>query len=91
LQNFAGYVRLVLPAPVPANLTIVVEHAEALTHPPYGPANGDIYNGNYRTAKSIDTYTTRAVETGFVVLEPLFTYHGFRCGMHCRRAHVVAW
>lgn len=33
-QNFSGYVRLTLPAPVPAGLTITLRHAEILQHPP---------------------------------------------------------
>lgn len=36
-QNFQGVVRLTLPAPVPANLSIRVRHAELLNHPPCEP------------------------------------------------------
>ena len=77
-QNFAGYVRLSLPAPVPAGLAIQLRHAELLTHPPYGPKDGSIYVGNLRAAKATDLYTTGGVTEGFEVFEPVFTYHGFR-------------
>lgn len=77
-QNFSGYVRLTLPAPVPANVTVTLRHAELLQHPPYGPQDGNIYVGNLRSAKATDMYTTRASPDADLVLEPLFTYHGFR-------------
>lgn len=44
----------------------------------YGPQDGNIYVGNLRSAKATDTYTTRETNDGTLVLEPLFTYHGFR-------------
>jgi len=77
-QNFAGYVRLFLPAPVAANQTLTLRHAELLQHPPYGPQDGNIYVGNLRSAKATDVYITREVDSGVLVLEPMFTYHGFR-------------
>jgi alpha-L-rhamnosidase len=77
-QNFAGYVRLNLPAPFPGNVTITLRHAELLQHPPYGPQDGNIYVGNLRSALATEVYTTRQVDTGVLSLEPLFTYHGFR-------------
>ena len=77
-QNFAGFVRLTLPAPVPAGLAIKLRHAELLMHPPYGPKDGNIYVGNLRSALATDLYTTGGVTEGFEVWEPVFTYHGFR-------------
>lgn len=79
-QNIAGYVRLTLPAPVPAGITLVLRHAEALQHPPYGPKDGNIYVGNLRTAKATDTYTTKGTAAGgdAEIFEPMFTFHGFR-------------
>ena len=35
-QNFAGGVRLSLPGPTTAGTKIIVRHAEAVMHPPYG-------------------------------------------------------
>ena len=77
-QNFAGYVRLRYPAPVPAGVNITLRHAELLQHPPYGPKDGSVYTGNLRSAKATDVYTTRASPDDDVLFEPLFTYHGFR-------------
>lgn len=76
-QNFAGFVRLTLPAPVAPGVTITLRHAEVLQHPPYGPIDGSIYVGNLRSAKATDTYTTRG-SSGAEIWEPQFTYHGFR-------------
>ena len=89
-QNFAGYVRLTLPAPVPAGLNVTLRHAEVLQHPPYGPQDGSIYVGNLRSARATDTYTTRASPDDDVVFEPMFTYHG--CARaHARRDVIAAW
>jgi alpha-L-rhamnosidase len=74
----AGFVRLTLPAPVPAGIPIKLRHAELLMHPPYGPKDGNIYVGNLRSALATDLYTTGGVSEGFEVFEPVFTYHGFR-------------
>lgn len=71
-QNFAGFVRLTLPAPVAPGITITLRHAEVLQHPPYGPIDGSIYVGNLRSAKATDTYTTRGSSTA-EVWEPQFT------------------
>ena len=76
-QNFAGFVRLTLPAPVAPGVTITLRHAEVLQHPPYGPRDGSIYVGNLRSAKATDTYTTRGSSEA-EVWEPEHTYHGFR-------------
>jgi alpha-L-rhamnosidase len=76
--SLQGVVRLTLPAPVPGGFNITVRHAELLTHPPYGPVDGSIYVGNLRSAQATDTYVTRATDSGVLILEPMFTFHGFR-------------
>ena len=76
-QNFAGGVRLSLPGPTAPGTRIIVRHAEAIMHPPYGPQDGSLYFGNLRSAEATDTYTTRGSADG-EVFEPLFTWHGFR-------------
>jgi len=79
-ENGAGIVRLTLPSPVPAGLVITLRHAEILQHPPYGPADGNIYVGNLRSAAATDVYITKGGGEGeeSEVYEPVFTYHGFR-------------
>ena len=76
-QNFAGGVRLALPGPTPAGLTITVRHAEAVQHGMYGPKDGSLYYGNLRSAEATDTYTTAGSADGETFF-PLFTWHGFR-------------
>ncbi len=76
-QNFAGGVRLSLPGPTAAGVTVTVRHAEAVLHPPYGPQNGSLYYGNLRSAEATDTYTTKGSVDG-ETFEPFFTWHGFR-------------
>lgn len=77
-QNIAGSTRLVLPAPVPAGVTITIRHAESIQHPPYGPQDGNLYYGNLRSASATDVYTTAGTSTGAEVFVPPFAYHGFR-------------
>ena len=78
-QNFAGVVRLTLPGPVPAGVTVTMRHAELLQHTIYGPKDGSIYVGNLRSALATDVYTTAGTTgTANEVFEPVFTYHGFR-------------
>lgn len=74
-RNLAGWTRLRVTGPKGA--TVVLKHAEVLMHPPYGPANGSVYQGNLRTALATDTYTLRG-DAGGEVYEPHFTYHGFQ-------------
>jgi len=69
-QNMAGGVRLALPGPTPPGVTVVVRHAEAVLHPPYGPQNGSLYFGNLRSAEATDTYTTKGSADG-EVFEPM--------------------
>jgi alpha-L-rhamnosidase len=78
-QNLAGFVRLTLPAPFDAGVTLTLRHAELLQHPPYGPLDGSIYVGNLRSARATDVYITGGVDEGEEVWEPpIGTYHGFR-------------
>ena len=41
-------------------------------------ADDTLYNLNYRSARSTDSYTCRGPVTDFEEWEPLFTFHGFR-------------
>ena len=81
-QNFAGTVRLSLPGPTQAGVTITIRHAEAVMHPPYGAKDGTLYYGNLRSAEATDVYTTRGDARG-EFFEPMFTWHGFRCVRVC--------
>jgi alpha-L-rhamnosidase len=47
-----------------AGQTVIMRHAEVLQHPPYGPADGSIYQGNLRTALATDTFTLRGDPQG---------------------------
>jgi alpha-L-rhamnosidase len=77
-QNLSGFIRLTLPAPVPAGLNITIKHGEVLNHPPYAPVDGTVYYDNLRTAKQTDIYITAGSVDQDEVFEPVFTYHGFR-------------
>ncbi|MGH3400543.1 MAG: family 78 glycoside hydrolase catalytic domain, partial [Streptosporangiaceae bacterium] len=66
-QNLTGWVRL--RARGPAGTTIRVRHGEVLD------ADGALYTDNLRTARATDEYT---LDGGPAVLEPRFTWHGFR-------------
>jgi len=74
-QNIAGWVKLKVRGP--AGMTVRLRHAETLMHPPYGPRDGNIYIGNLRGAKAIDTYTLKGDPAG-EEFQPTFTQHGFR-------------
>jgi alpha-L-rhamnosidase len=67
-QNMVGWARINVPAE--KDKTITIHFAEMLKD------DGTLYNENYRTAKSTDTYT--AAQTGTIQWEPHFTFHGFR-------------
>jgi alpha-L-rhamnosidase len=67
-QNIVGWARLKIP--VEKDQTITIQFAEMLHD------DGTIYNANYRSAKSTDTYI--ASETGIIEWQPHFTFHGFR-------------
>jgi alpha-L-rhamnosidase len=66
-QNLAGWVRLRAHGPV-ARL-VEVRHGEMLN------PDGTLYVENLRTARQADSYVTTGGEQ---VLEPHFTFHGFR-------------
>jgi len=67
-QNLAGWIRLRIKGK--AGDTIKLSHAEVLDK------NGNFYTGNLREAKALDIYILKG--HGEEVLEPHFTYHGFR-------------
>ncbi|HXW80077.1 MAG TPA: family 78 glycoside hydrolase catalytic domain, partial [Acidimicrobiales bacterium] len=66
-QNVAGWVRLSIDEPAP--VTVTVRHGEMLAE------DGSLYIANLRTARQTDSYR---VAGGPQVLEPRFTFHGFR-------------
>ncbi len=67
-QNVAGFVRLTVRGH--AGDPVVVTHAEVLE------PDGRLHTRSLRSAKAIDTYVL--ADDGEVVLEPTFTFHGFR-------------
>ncbi len=67
-QNMVGWPRLRIP--VAKNGTVTVRFAEMLN------ADGTLYTANYRSAKSVDSYTAAA--DGTIDWQPEFTFHGFR-------------
>lgn len=66
-QNLAGWARLKIDQP--AGATVRVRHGEVLAE------DGSLYVQNLRTARQNDVFT---VAGGPEVLEPHFTFHGFR-------------
>jgi alpha-L-rhamnosidase len=66
-QNLAGWIRL--RASGPAGTIVRVRHAEVLN------PDGTIYTDNLRGARATDTFV---LSGGDDVLEPTFTFHGFR-------------
>ena len=71
-QNMVGFPHLELRGR-PGG-TVTVRYAEMLN------ADGTLYNANYRTARSIDTYVCRGAgpDGAPEIHEPRFTFHGFR-------------
>lgn len=67
-QNLTGYLRLRVRGH--AGATVTVRHAEVLD------AEGRLHTAPLNTAEATDRYVLADTET--VVLEPSFTYHGFR-------------
>lgn len=67
-QNMVGWARLHVRGS--AGQKIVVRHGEMLN------ANGTVYTSNLRGAAATDTYWLKG--GGAEVLEPRFTFHGFR-------------
>ena len=66
-QNLAGWVRMRVRGN--SGDTVRLSHAEALD------ANGNVYTGNLRLARAEDVYVLNG---GIQLLQPHFTYHGFR-------------
>jgi alpha-L-rhamnosidase len=66
-QNLAGFVRLQIKGK--AGDTVKIAHAEMLDQ------QGKFWTANLREAKAIDTYVLNGQSQ---LLEPHFTYHGFR-------------
>jgi alpha-L-rhamnosidase len=66
-QNLTGWLRIKVDAE--GGRTVRIRHGEALD------ANGHLYVENLRTARQIDEFVTSG---GPQVLEPHFTWHGFR-------------
>jgi alpha-L-rhamnosidase len=67
-QNLTGYLRLRVTGPEGARVS--VRHAEVLDD------HGRLHTGPLRTARATDTYVLAG--QGTVLLEPAFTFHGFR-------------
>lgn len=76
-QEFAGRVRLELSDTLSAGARLTLQHAEVLTHPPFGDYDGSVWMGNLFWANPVDTYTVAAIGAN-QTYEPRFTYHGFR-------------
>lgn len=74
-QNEPGWCKLSITGE--RGLVVQLRHAEILQHPPYGPADGNIYNGNLRSAKATDIYVLKGDPAGESI-EFSFTQHGFR-------------
>lgn len=74
-ENLSGWTRMKVNGA--AGQVVTLRHAEVLQHPPYGPVDGTIYQGNLRSAKATDTYTLSGNPDG-ETFEPHFTYHGFQ-------------
>lgn len=67
-QNLVGWVRLTVHDAVPGQ-QVTVRHAEVLEH-------GELGTRPLRRAKATDTYILKGAAEE--VLEPIFTFHGFR-------------
>lgn len=82
-QNMAGFVRLKVKGK--AKDTVKVFHTELLD------STGNLWRGNLRDAKAEDVYLLNGKEQ---VLEPKFTYHGFRyakvVGVKVNKANCIA-
>ncbi|MEX0775254.1 MAG: family 78 glycoside hydrolase catalytic domain [Phycisphaeraceae bacterium] len=69
-QNMVGWVRLRVPAGLPAGTRLTLRHAEMLQ------ADGTLYTENLRSAKATDHVITAGSDA--FDYEPRFTFHGFR-------------
>jgi len=79
-QNVAGVVRLTVRGR-PGD-TVTVRHAEVLE------PDGSLHTRSLRTAKATDTYVL--ADDGETVLEPSFTFHGFRYAEVTTGAELLA-
>lgn len=79
-QNLAGWVRLTVEGTT--GDTVVVRHAEVLE------SDGTLHTRSLRTARATDTYVLEG--DGTHVLEPEFTFHGFRYADVVTTARVVS-
>lgn len=67
-QNIVGWP--LIKVPVKKDQTVTIRFAEMLNQ------DGSLYTENYRSAKSMDSYT--ADQSGTITWKPTFTFHGFR-------------
>lgn len=74
-ENLSGWLKLRVKGA--AGTQVTLRHAEVLQHPPYGPADGNVYTGNLRSALATDIYILKGDPAG-EIFEPHFTYHGFQ-------------
>ena len=72
--NAAGVIRINV-ADVPHGQAFSMNHAEILTHPPYGTKDGSLYYANLRDSHPLDYYMSSGSDKTY---QPVFTYHGFR-------------
>ncbi|NYD67532.1 alpha-L-rhamnosidase [Agromyces atrinae] len=79
-QNVSGWVRLVVDGS--AGDTVTVRHAEVLE------PSGALHTAALRSARATDVYTL--ARDGETVLEPTFTFHGFRYADVVSDARVVS-
>eukprot|EP00040_Diaphanoeca_grandis_P031770 m.190577 g.190577 ORF g.190577 m.190577 type:complete len:1125 (-) comp32410_c0_seq1:45-3419(-) len=74
-QNLPGWCKLQITGM--RGVQVQLRHAEVLQHPPYGPADGNIYNANLRTATATDVYILKGDPNGETI-EFSMSQHGFR-------------
>ena len=67
-------------------LTVQLRHAEVLQHPPYGPADGNIYVANLRSAKATDSYILKGDPAGE---EIAFSFTQHVSGTSAMSAHQI--
>jgi alpha-L-rhamnosidase len=78
-QNVAGYVRLRVRGQ--RGDRVIVKHAEVLE------ADGSLHTRSLRSAKATDEYFLDGADE--VVLEPVFTFHGFRYAQVATVAEII--
>ena len=74
-QNMPGWCTIRITGK--RGLRVQLRHAEVLRHPPYGPADGNVYMANLRTAKATDTYVLKGDPNGEEI-DFSTSMHGFR-------------